>query len=294
MPGFHFNPNDLHRLNRLIFAVPVAASDSTSGSHRTRFAGEGVDFLDFRPYSEGDDCRQVDWTVYGRLRQLFVRLNETSRQLCVSLLVDCSQSMMFGSACTKLEQAQKVACGLAYVALRNGDRLNLCGFSRGLHDMIGPLTGVRSVAAVVRQLSAMPAGGPSDLMEAARHLCAMRRQRGLVIILSDFLNVVSCEEAISMILSRGGKVLVVQILDDLDYGKGLKGLLRLRDSESGRAVDIAIDALSLEAYQAEFERRRCLLERFLLQRRQSYLRASTGDDALELICRALRAKAVVR
>ena len=120
MVQFDFQPNDLHRLNRLMIVVRSARLDASSGGHRTTHAGEGIDFLDYRPYTPGDDFRKVDWTLYGRLRQLFVRLNETSRQLAINIVIDCSKSMLFGTPLTKLHQAQLLACGLGFIGLKNG------------------------------------------------------------------------------------------------------------------------------------------------------------------------------
>jgi uncharacterized protein (DUF58 family) len=40
---------------------------------RTRKAGAGVEFADYREYFPGDDYRQVDWNVYGRSDRLMLR-----------------------------------------------------------------------------------------------------------------------------------------------------------------------------------------------------------------------------
>ncbi|MCY2928891.1 MAG: DUF58 domain-containing protein [Planctomycetota bacterium] len=171
MPQFTFHPNDLHRLNRLMFVLPTARLDVSSGGHRTPRAGEGTDFLDFRPYTPGDDFRRIDWNLYGRLRQLFVRLNETSRQLCVSLLLDSSTSMLFGDPISKLHQAQSVACGLGFIALKNGDRVNVMNFADGVKGGLGPLTGIRSLPSLVRFLQQVQSGGSSDLGWPAAGRC---------------------------------------------------------------------------------------------------------------------------
>src|SRR5689334_8515454 len=109
MGTFRFNPADLHRLNRLVFLPRVASMEHGEGMRRSRRSGDGSEFLDFRPYVPGDDVRRVDWSLYGRLRQLFIRVTESPRQLSVTLLIDTSKSMGFGSPTTKLEQAQRIA-----------------------------------------------------------------------------------------------------------------------------------------------------------------------------------------
>jgi uncharacterized protein (DUF58 family) len=291
---FTFNPNDLHRLNRLVFLSRGAALEEAGGAHRTRKAGEGTDFLDFREYTPGDDFRKVDWLLYGRLRQLFVRLHEAPRQLSVTLLVDTSRSMAFGTPITKLHQAQRIACALGFVALRGGDRVFGFGFADSVKGRVGPLAGPRALPHLVSFLNRCEGGGTSDLLAAVNTLRARRRCRGLVIILSDFLNVPRCEEAISAVLAAGGRACCVQVLDALDRGIGLTGNVRLRDSETGALVDVKIDDGVRAEYGRRFEEARLGFEQFCLRRRQQYLLATTRDNYLELVSEAMRARALVR
>jgi uncharacterized protein (DUF58 family) len=294
MPEFTFNPNDLHRLNRLMFTMGRLRMEVSTGGHRTSRAGEGLDFLDYRPYSPGDDVRTVDWNLFGRLRQLFVRLNETPKQLSVTLLIDSSRSMLFGSPVTKLHQAQCIACGLGFIAFQSGDRVYSGVFADGLKGLVGPLSGRASLPPLVRFLQNAPAGGGSDLLETARQLRSRQRHRGLVIILSDFLNVAGIEEATSVILGAGGKLLAIQVLDLIDRGAGLQGRIRLRDSETGKCVDVFVNEAIRLAYQSAFELRRQQLEHSLGKLQQHYLLANTTDNYVELVCQALRSKAIVR
>jgi uncharacterized protein (DUF58 family) len=292
MAPFTFNPNDLQRLNRLVFCARGAATDP-AGNRRSRHRGEGIDFLDFRPYTPGDDVRKVDWNLYGRLQQLFVRLNESPRQLSVTILVDTSRSMMFGSPITKLEQAQRLACALGFVAMRGGDRVFAYTFADGVSSGVGPLAGARGLTSLVRLLQKIEPGGQSDLAGALRTLRGAGRQRGLVIVLSDFLNIPERERAINA-LAAEGTLLAVQVLDEIDRGEGLVGNLRLHDSESGRDVDVKIDGRTLEKFRSAFDEDRRRFEAKLTGARRHYLLAFTRDHYLELVCRVLRDRAVVR
>lgn len=293
MSPFNFNPNDLQRLNRLVFSARGAANDP-AGNRRSKHRGEGIDFLDFRPYTPGDDVRKVDWNLYGRLQQLFVRLNESPRQLSVTILLDTSRSMTFGSPVTKLEQAQRIACALGFVAIRGGDRVFAYSFADKASLGVGPLVGAKGLAALMTFLQNVDAGGNSDLAGAMAKLRAAGRQRGLVIVLSDFLNVADRERTMNAIAAADGTVLAIQVLDPIDRGEGLTGNLRLRDSESGRMVDVKIDSRTRERYRTGFDEDRERFESHLTGERRHYLLASTRDHYLELVCRALRARAVVR
>src|SRR5947209_2424870 len=66
------------------------------GDRRSPMRGNSLQLVDYRPYVPGDDLRQVDWNVYSRSGELFVRLYEDERTLTVHVLVDISRSMDWG------------------------------------------------------------------------------------------------------------------------------------------------------------------------------------------------------
>ncbi|HEY1684203.1 MAG TPA: DUF58 domain-containing protein [Tepidisphaeraceae bacterium] len=292
MSPFTFNPNDLQRLNRLMFTARGSAGDP-AGNKRSRHRGEGIDFLDFRAYTPGDDVRKVDWNLYGRLQQLFIRLNESPRQLSVTLLIDTSRSMMFGDPITKLEQAQRIACALGFVAMRGADRVFAYSFADRISTGVGPLTGARGLAALVKFLQNINPGGQSNLRDAMLALRAAGRLKGTLVIFSDFLNIENQQRAMSS-MEPVGTLIAVQVLDEIDRGKGLSGNLRLRDSESGKMVDVKIDQRTLDKYRNEFDGERRLFESRLTGPHRHYLAAFTHDHYLDLVCQTLRTKAVVR
>jgi uncharacterized protein (DUF58 family) len=295
MSTIKFNPNDLHRLNRLVFALRRMPLEQISGEHKIRRLGDGYDFLDYRAYTRGDDVRKVDWNLYGRFRQLFVRVNEAPRQTAITFLVDSSRSMQFGAPRTKMQQAQLIACGLSFVALRGGDRVFVSNFSDTSGPLVGPFHGVRRHHDIVTALEQeVPAGG-SELLEAMKTLAARRRHRGVIVILSDFLNLQGIEPAIQLITSAGGKVLAVQVLDDADRAVGLKpGITRLRDSESGQLLQIRIDEENLRRYRERLENIREQLERLCRRKGHQYVLADTKEDYLQVVSQALLTGAVLR
>lgn len=264
------------------------------GMRRSRRSGDGSEFLDFRPYIAGDDVRRVDWSLYGRLRQLFVRITESPRQLSVTLLVDASRSMGFGSPVTKLEQAQRIACALAFIAMRGGDRVFAASFGDSVNRGVGPLRGAQGLAGLVRFLQTLEAGGTSNLGAALNFVRASRQDRGLVVVLSDFLNVADRDRTLAGFTAAGGTLLAVQVLDPIDRGEGLSGKVRLRDSESGRMVDVDLDDAGIAGFRRAFEAQRERLESICTGRKRHYVLAWTRDSYLSVVCDALRARGVLR
>ncbi len=289
MPAFDFRAQDFGRLRRLTFSARLPSMVHQEGQHRTRRAGEGLEFLDYRPYVVGDDLRHVDWSLYGRLRQLVVRVFENPENLSIAILVDLSQSMSFGQPVSKAAHACRIACALSYVALSQGERLTVGAFSEGLSATIGPMQRSSQFARVVNYLQESTLGGRTQLYEAIHVFCGQMRRKGLVIVISDFLNADGYAKGLRLPLSRGCKLLIVQVLDRLDLGTGLDGHLRLRDSETGAERVVYVDEGVRQKVRKSAAAHCDGLAKFCRAHQQEYVRTLTDEDYLELVCHTLRA-----
>ena len=85
-------------LQRLALSAPRVQRGTFAGEHRSRRRGASPEFADFKSYSPGDDIRRVDWNLYARFDELFVRLSEVTTDLTVHILLDASASMDWRAA----------------------------------------------------------------------------------------------------------------------------------------------------------------------------------------------------
>src|SRR4051812_9040886 len=88
-----FSEELLNRLRRLTLISRKSIAEGLAGEHRSRRRGSSPEFADFKSYSQGDDFRRIDWNIYGRLDEVFVRLSEVTTELTVHVLLDASNSM---------------------------------------------------------------------------------------------------------------------------------------------------------------------------------------------------------
>src|SRR5512136_1233233 len=87
------DPKFMARLDSLDVLIRKVLQGKLQGERRSKRRGQSVEFADHRPYVAGDDLRFVDWNVYGRLNQLFLKLFLEEQDLTIHLLVDTSASM---------------------------------------------------------------------------------------------------------------------------------------------------------------------------------------------------------
>ncbi len=105
-PAFMAKLDQLALVSRKIFAGKMR------GERLTKRRGESVEFADYRNYVVGDDLRFLDWNIYARLNQLFLKLFLQEEDLHVSLLLDMSKSMDWGQP-NKWLYARRIAAAVA-------------------------------------------------------------------------------------------------------------------------------------------------------------------------------------
>lgn len=294
MPDFAFDSTDLAVCQRLAYTMRTATAQDASGMHRTRRTGEGTDFLDFRPYTPGDDVRRIDWTVFARVRQPYVRVLQQETVLFVNFLIDVSRSMAAGQAQSKAALACRLACALAYIGLHKGDRVSAGAFSDRWTALARDLRGPAALPTLVDALRRTPLGRGTDLEAATRTFRAQARHRGLAVLISDFLSPIGCQEPVRGLMADGFRVLVIQVLDAVDWGQGLTGFVRLRDSETDYSTDVEVTSQEIDDYRDRLRGHVERMEAFCRQRGQAYLLASTRDDWGVAVARALRERGIFR
>ena len=91
------HPPDLARLRRMGFSPRGRTVGAYAGRHASAQRGHGVEFSDYREYTPGDPPGDVDWKAYARSDRMYIRLFEHQSDLAVTLVVDGSGSMGYGS-----------------------------------------------------------------------------------------------------------------------------------------------------------------------------------------------------
>ena len=156
------------------------------GEHTTSRRGRGLEFSDFRHYRPGDDFRHIDWNIYSRLDQLFLKLHASEDDVTLHLILDTSASMGFGEP-SKIDQARRLAAALAYIALHNLDRVGVSSFSGGMGPALPPIKTRNHMARLLTFLGELPCAGPTRFDAALRAFATRTRNPGLVILISDLL-----------------------------------------------------------------------------------------------------------
>jgi len=283
----------IRRLGGLDLISRKILQGKIKGERRSKRRGQSVEFADYRPYSAGDDLRFLDWNIYGRLDRLFIKLFLEDEDLHVYILVDASSSMDYGRP-NKFRYAQKVAAALGYIALNNHSRVAVGAFNSELSASLPGMRGRRSAHKLVRFLSELEPSGETDLNRAVKLFAMRNKAKGIVILISDFLDRGGYDKAIASLTARKNDVFCLHLLADQELEPPLSGDLRLTDIEAGDETDITVSGPLLAAYHRTLQSFLGKLRDHCVKRGVSYLSTSTSLPFENLVLGYLRERGLVR
>jgi uncharacterized protein (DUF58 family) len=252
------------------------------GHNLSRFAGPGQEFLDHRHFHQGDDLRTVNWRAYMRLEKMFLKMFRVEPRVPLRLLLDRSLSMgAYGGA--KFDYARKLAAAFAYVGLVRLDSIQLQMFSATLGDSIPCSGGRHRFGPISDFLARQQVADSSDFLKVSRQFTDRYSQRGLVIIVSDFLSDTDCLRPLEYFAEFGHELFLVQIHAPEERTPPWEGQLELKDAETGATVELDFDAEARDGYQAAFDEYSATVQRTALRHGGRYVRLSTEmpvEDAI--------------
>ena len=213
----YFDPLVLARIANMSVRARYVVEGLLSGMHKSPYRGHSVEFAEHREYVPGDEIRRIDWKAYGKFDRYFIKEYEEETNLRAYLLLDASASMDYAadeSTPRKFDYAATLAASLAYLMLRQGDEVGLVTFNTELQRYIPPRSGTRHLRELAGHLENVQPQGETRLGPALREVAGKVRQRGLVIVISDFFD--DPESVLRTLRSfrhRRHEVLALQVLD---------------------------------------------------------------------------------
>jgi len=287
------DPDFMARLEQLDVVSRKIFAGKMKGERRSKRKGQSVEFADYRNYVVGDDLRFLDWNIYGRLERLFIKLFFEEEDLHVNVLLDMSKSMDFGEPAKSL-YARRVAAAIAYVGLVNYNRVTLSAFSDRFGPQLAGVRGRRLIHQVLDYLAGLQADGVGNMADACRQFAIRHPQRGVVLLLSDFMDKGGYEAGLRYLIGRHYDLYVIQMLSPEEIDPPLAGDLRLRDVEDDDVAEITVSRALLNRYKQNLNAYCAGLREFCTRRGATYLFTSTAVPFDQLVLNYLRRRGLLR
>ena len=272
----------LEKLERLTIHWQKSLPGLVGGHNTSRFAGPGQEFLDHRNFHHGDDMRAVNWRVYLRLEKLFLKMFQLEPRIPVRILIDTSRSMLTG-ANSKFDYARKLAGALCYVGLVRLDSICLQPFSSKLSDAFIASGGRHRFQPAANFLSAIQPQGKTNFLEVARSFISSYPQRGLLLVISDFLDDAECEKPLQYLSDFGHELILLHVWANEDREPPWEGELELEDAETGQLAELSFDSDARVMYTAAFDEFAQNLRRVALRNNGRYVGLPTDVPVDEAI-----------
>ncbi|PDW01829.1 DUF58 domain-containing protein [Candidatus Viridilinea mediisalina] len=286
-------PAFLRQLDRLALLTRRAMAGELQGERRSPRRGASVEFADYRPYTPGDDIRQIDWNLYARMERIFLKLFVAEEELNVHLLLDTSASMDWGEP-NKFQYAQQVAAAFGYIALTNLDRVGVTSCTSD--GSAAPLTGVRGrrgAVALFSFLQNLSASGSGNLANVCRRYSNTVRTPGPLLLCSDLFDA-GWRDALNALAARTFDVTVMHILAPQELKPNLEGDFRLIDLEGGPTVEISADPDLLRRYTQTLHSWQTEIENFCHGRSMNYIQVDTALPIEEFVLGRMRSQNVLK
>ncbi len=234
-------PDVLARLSNLELVARAVVEGFLIGLHRSPQFGFSQEFVEYRPYVEGDDPRFVDWNVYARIEKAYIKrfLGETNSHLM--LLLDSSASMSYGSAnITKFDYGQFLAASLAFMSSQQHDAVGCIVFDDDVVEYRAPSTRSGKLLGVLHAIDNAEASRGTDLGKPFQHFSELSNRRGMVVVISDFYcDAEEMIESVRPLAFKGQDIILFQLLDPGEINPGFKDAVLIEDLETGETMEVS-------------------------------------------------------
>ncbi|WP_255150774.1 DUF58 domain-containing protein [Halorarius halobius] len=244
------DPGFLDELERFASAGPEVAARHR-GDQRSADRGEGLTFADYRRYAPGDDTGLVDWKLYARTEELYVKQFEVERSRTLHVLLDATGSMGYGDP-PKFERAAKLGLGFAYLLAREHDEFRVALFDRGIDRLDRARSSRGEVLALVDRCNDVEPSGEGAVGAALESYADRVGSRSVVLVCSDFLTDPDDLESGLAALARN-ELLLAQVLTPEERELPVSGDALIENPETESRLRTHVGRRRREQYRDRLE-----------------------------------------
>jgi uncharacterized protein (DUF58 family) len=249
------DPGFLGKLDRFEAALSRETSALTQGEQQSPRVGEGLTFSDYRRYSPGDDTRLIDWKLFARTEEYYIKQFEEERSLTVHVLLDASASMDYGDGDThKFEYGAKLGLGFAYLAAKAHNDFRLGTIGEAVDRLDTGRSNRGEVLRLIDNLNESGPGGDADIEAALSAYADRIRSRSLVVVVSDCLyDPGAIESGVAALARTDSDVLMVQVIAPAERDPEVTGDTLFVDPETADEQRSYFNDAVARTYQSRLE-----------------------------------------
>jgi uncharacterized protein (DUF58 family) len=214
------------------------------GLHRSPFLGYSTEFSAYRPYTQGDNLRHIDWKVWGRTDEFYVKQFEDDTNLRCQIFLDTSASMDFGDGDhNKFNYARILAAVLAELMVRQRDAPGLILFGEEARQALPAHASRHHADEIFHLLVHAQASGGTKIDRTLFQMVETFSRRGLSVVISDFFtNADTVFELLRQLQGMRQEVIVFHLLAPEELELPYEGEYIFEDIETRQELPLHADA----------------------------------------------------
>lgn len=224
----------LQKIRRIEIRTKGLTKQFFTGQYHSSFKGRGMTFSEVRDYQIGDEVRTIDWNVTARYNAPYVKVFEEERELVVMLMVDISESTIYGTGeRSKKELALELMAVMAFSAVENNDKVGAMFVSDQVEKFIPPAKGKKHALSILRTfIDYKPISQKTNLNEGFAFFRNCMKKRSICFVISDFMTEQNLEQSISL-LRKKHDLIALGLTDKGEAQLPDLGLIQMYNAETG-------------------------------------------------------------
>ncbi len=233
-------PSVLASVSNLELIAKTVVNGFVSGLHRSPDFGFSQEFAEYRQYTPGDDLRHVDWNVFARSERMVLKRFRGETNTPLTLLLDASNSMRMAShSVSKIDYARYTAASLFYLAVQQRDAAGLLVFDDEVRNYIQPSTRQGQLHRLLHGLENAEPAARTNFAKPFVHCMEFLRRRGIVVVISDFLeDAETVVKTLEPLRYRGNEVILLHVMDPQEVAPKFSEPVILIDMETDDSLEV--------------------------------------------------------
>ena len=223
--------------------------------YKEQFQASGIEFSDLRQYQTSDDASRIDWKNSATGDDLYVKEYEEEKDMDIFIVLDASDSMMFGTADKlKSEYAAIICAALAYASIDMGSNVGFGIYGDDELVML-PSGGQVQYQKILTEVTRFDNyGGQFDLEDALDSVVGQIKENTSLFIVSDFIDIQGEWKSKMLVASKKFRhVMNIMVKDLRDYKLPENGNMRFEKASGDDQVVVNTTKIRDE-YEKESEK----------------------------------------
>ncbi len=264
----------LYRIRRKIFL-------KSSGMLSSFSKGDGFDFAELLPYTEGMDTRRIYWNSLAKGGELQLKSFYEEKEINVCVGVITGGTLLFGAPVQKFEKLLEIVTILGYSIVQSKNLFQ--GFLWNEHESFVemPSKKVHGVESFIKSIAKIdPLYHSINPTEVTDMLHTKVRKKSLLFLVGDFLEMYDLKK-----LAKKHEIIIIRVRDRFEKQSIPMGEGVFIDPETGEEIEILFDEATAKAYTQRYRDHDRAFEHYITKMGIRYMTIYTDEDALLKLAR---------